>query len=217
MDEFSIKREGVIFIVSAPSGAGKTTLINGLITIFPEISLSVSYTTRARRSGEIPGRDYHFVTEKKFQGMRARKEFAEWATVHGCLYGTPRSGLEQTIRRGRDVLLDIDVQGAGKIKRYYPHAVSIFVLPPSWQELERRLAHRGTDQRESIQQRLQNARSEIGRILRYDYFVINQEIRDALESLKFIVKAERLRISRIRKWRIPSLQRALPLRHKDHA
>ncbi|MCZ6624297.1 MAG: guanylate kinase [Deltaproteobacteria bacterium] len=192
------KREGVIFILSAPSGAGKTTLINGLKAIFPNIALSVSYTTRTRRSVEVPGRDYHFVAKGKFGGMRARGDFAEWANVHGSLYGTPRRPLERNIRRGRDVLLDIDVQGAKKIKKQYHHAVGIFLLPPSWVELEKRLALRRTDQRESIRQRLKNARREVREILRYDYFVVNREIREALESLKAIVIAERLRISRIK-------------------
>ncbi len=204
------QREGVIFILSAPSGAGKTTLINGLMKIFPGITLSVSYTTRSPRPGEVPGRDYHFVAKKKFAEMQARGNFAEWANVHGSLYGTPRGPLERNIRRGRDVLLDIDVQGASKIKRQYHRAVSIFLLPPSWQELERRLALRGTDQRESIRQRLENARREIRAIMRYDYFVVNREIGEALESLKSIVIAEKLRISRVKKWRLPSLHRKIP-------
>lgn len=203
------KREGVIFILSSPSGAGKTTLIKRLMAIFPEIRLSVSYTTRICRSGEVPGRDYHFVTKKKFAAMRAGGRFAEWANVHGFLYGTPRQPLEQSIRRGRDVLLDIDVQGARRIKRQYPRAVSIFLLPPSWQELEKRLALRGTDRRESIRQRLANARREIREIMRYDYIVVNREIQKALESLKSIVIAERLKISRVGTRRFASLQRGV--------
>jgi guanylate kinase len=200
-------REGVIFILSAPSGAGKTTMINRLTAVFPDIKLAVSYTTRGRRKGEVAGRDYHFVSEKKFAGMQARREFAEWAKVHGALYGTPRAALDRRIRRGRDVLLDIDVQGAKKIKQRYPQAVSIFLLPPSWRELEKRLALRGTDRRESIRKRLENARREIREIMRYDYFVVNREIREALEALKSIVIAERLRISRIKGLKAPSLRR----------
>lgn len=200
---------GAIFILSAPSGAGKTTLISGLLRVFPEIMLSVSYTTRAQRPGEVHGRDYCFVGEKKFAAMRANGSFAEWASVHGALYATPRRPLEQSIRRGRDVLLDIDVQGARKIKKQYPQAISIFLLPPSWQELEKRLARRGTDRRESIRRRLENARREIQALMRYDYFVVNREIREALEGLKSIIIAERHRISRVRKWRVPPLGRAL--------
>ena len=202
------EREGTIFILSAPSGAGKTTLINGLLKIFPDVGLSVSYTTRSRRPGELHGRDYFFVGKKSFTAMRARGGFAEWAAVHGALYGTPRRPLEKSVRRGRDVLLDIDVQGARKIKKQYPRAVSIFLLPPSWQELEKRLALRGTDRRENIRRRLENARREIRAIARYDYYVLNREIREALGCLKSILVAERQRISRVRRWRIPPLRGA---------
>lgn len=181
-------------------------MINRLTAIFPDIKLAVSYTTRARRKGEVAGRDYHFVSEKKFAAMQSRREFAEWAGVHGAFYATPRSTLERTIRRGRDVLLDIDVQGARKIKRQYPQAVSVFLLPPSLRELEKRLALRGTDQRRSIRKRLENARREIREIMMYDYFIVNQEIRVALEALKSIVVAERLRISRVKGWRGPTLR-----------
>lgn len=199
-------REGVIFILSAPSGGGKTTMINRLTEVFPDIKLAVSYTTRSRRKGEVAGRDYHFVSEKKFAEMQTRREFAEWAKVHGALYGTPRAFLDGRIRRGRDVLLDIDVQGAKKIKQRYPQAVSIFLLPPSWRELEKRLALRGTDRWESIRKRLENARREIREIMRYDYFVVNREIREALGALKSIVIAERLRISRVKGLKAPSLR-----------
>lgn len=193
------RREGIIFIMSAPSGAGKTTLIRELLAIFPDVSLSVSYTTRTRRTEELSGRDYHFVTENKFAAMRRKNGFAEWAEVHGRLYGTPRMPLERNIRCGGDVLLDIDVQGAKKIKREYPRAVSIFLLPPSWQELARRLALRGTDRKESIRQRLDNARREIREIMRYDYIVINREVQEALKALEAIVVAERHRTSRMQK------------------
>ena len=148
--------------------------------------------------GEVDGRDYHFVALKRFAAMRSRSAFAEWANVHGCLYGTPRPPLERSLRHGRDVLLDIDVQGARKIKRQYPSAVSIFVLPPSWRELEQRLASRGTDRRETIRRRLENARREIGEIMRYDYVVVNRELRRAVEELKAVVDAERLRLSRLK-------------------
>lgn len=192
------KRKGVIFIISAPSGAGKTTLVKKLLKLFPDITLSVSCTTRARRPGEAAGRDYHFVTEKKFAALRSRSGFAEWARVHGFFYGTPRAPLERTIARGRDVLLDIDVQGARKIKRKYRNAVSIFVLPPSRRELEQRLARRGTDRRETIRRRLENARREIRELMRYDYVVENRELRRAVESARAIVIAERLRVCRLK-------------------
>ena len=162
-NETLTQREGIIFILSAPSGTGKTTLIKGLRAIYPEIRLSVSFTTRARRAGEIHGRDYYFVRSTKFAAMKAHGDFAEWAKVHDFFYATPRRPLDQCVRGGQDILLDIDVQGARKIKRKYPQAVSIFLLPPSWRELQRRLALRGTDGKETIRRRLVNARGEITR------------------------------------------------------
>ena len=196
-----VRREGVIFILSAPSGAGKTTLIKKLTASYPDIRLSVSYTTRKSRLGEIPGRDYHFVVKKRFESMRSKGDFAEWANVHGSFYGTPCRPLEQNIRRGRDVLLDIDVQGSRRIKGRYPNAVSIFVLPPSLKELERRLSLRKTDRRDIIRQRLQNAKQELNELSRYDYYVLNLKISDALEALESIVVAERHRVSRVQKWK----------------
>jgi len=192
------KRRGVIFIISAPSGAGKTTLVKKLLKLFPDVTLSVSCTTRARRPGEADGRDYHFVTEREFAALRAHGGFAEWARVHGYFYGTPRAPLERMVAHGRDVLLDIDVQGARKIKRQYRNAVSIFLLPPSPRVLQQRLARRGTDRRETIRKRLDNARREIREILRYDYVVENRELRRAVEKARAIVVAERLRVSRLK-------------------
>jgi guanylate kinase len=157
-------RQGIIFILSAPSGAGKTTLYNELKRIHPEIRLSVSCTTRARRPGELNGRDYRFLSEPAFRALQERGEFAEWAKVHDYYYGTPKEPLDQSIRAGRDILLDIDVQGAHQIKQAYPQAVSIFLLPPSLMELKRRLAARGTDGKEIIRRRLANARGEIREI-----------------------------------------------------
>jgi guanylate kinase len=203
------KRRGIIFILSAPSGAGKTTLTSALRAVFPEIRMSVSCTTRARRDGEVNGRDYHFITARQFAALRARKEFAEWALVHGYLYGTPRKPLDRCIAKGCDMLLDIDVQGARKIKKRYPEAVSIFLLPPSMRELRRRLASRATDAKAIISRRLANAQGEIRNIIDYDYFVVNSEVEQAVEDLKSIVRAERAKISRIVKWRVdaPGLRR----------
>ncbi|MET0500678.1 MAG: guanylate kinase [Candidatus Binatia bacterium] len=201
------RREGIIFILSAPSGTGKTTLIKRLRAIYPEVSLSISYTTRARRAGEIDGRDYHFVNPSKFSAMKTNDEFAEWANVHDFLYGTPRSPLDRCIRSGGDILLDIDIQGARKIKQSYPRAVSIFLLPPSWRELKRRLAWRGTDGKETIRRRLVNARDEIRNLIKYDYYVVNREVNESLELLESIVKAERAKTSRVRKWLIEPLRR----------
>ena len=200
------KRLGIIFILSAPSGAGKTTLYNGLREVYPEIELSVSCTTRARRLGEVNGRDYRFLTQFQFDQLRRRGEFAEWAKVHDYFYGTPKKPLERCVRAGRDILLDIDVQGARQIKKGCPEAVSIFLLPPSLRELERRLAARGTDPREIIRRRLANAQGEIGEIIHYDYFVVNREVDEAVRALSAIVKAERARISRVSAWRLAPLR-----------
>ena len=203
--EMPVKRKGVIFIVSAPSGAGKTTLVKRLMKLIPDIKLSVSCTTRRTRPGEIPGQDYHFVGERKFELMRDRGDFAEWANVHGSFYGTPWRPLERHLRNGDDVLLDIDVVGCRKIKSRYSNAVSIFLLPPSWRELERRLALRKTDGREMIRKRLKNAQRELREIARYDYLIVNRKIREALDSLESIVLAEGLRVSRVQRWKVPSL------------
>ena len=200
-----VKRKGVIFIVSAPSGAGKTTLVKRLMKIIPAIRLSVSCTTRRTRPGEIPGQDYHFVGERKFELMRDRGDFAEWANVHGSFYGTPWRPLERHLRNGDDVLLDIDVVGCRKIKSRYSNAVSIFLLPPSWRELERRLALRKTDGREMIRKRLKNAERELHEITRYDYLIVNRKIGEAVDSLESIVLAERLRVSRVQRWKVPTL------------
>jgi guanylate kinase len=198
-------RHGIIFILSAPSGAGKTTLVNGLKSVFPEIRVSVSCTTRARRSGEVNGRDYRFVTWGQFAAMKARGEFAEWAKVHDFYYGTPRKPLDQAIESGHDILLDIDVQGAGKLKNAYPQSVSVFLLPPSLHELRRRLALRGTDNKDIIRRRLANARGEIGQIIQYDYYVVNRDVTEAVALLKSIVEAERAKTCRVSQWRIESM------------
>lgn len=200
------QRQGILFILSAPSGAGKTTLINELRSIYPEIRLSVSYTTRARRGGEVNGRDYRFVTPAQFASMKAHGDFAEWAKVHDFLYGTPRKLLDQSVKTGADIILDIDVQGARKIKRAYPQAVSVFLLPPSWRELQRRLRLRGTDGSHTIRRRLANARREIRKIIDYDYYVVNEDVQCAVGVLKSIVEAERAKTSRVMKWRIEPLR-----------
>jgi len=200
------KRQGILFILSAPSGAGKTTLINGLHSVYPEIKLSVSCTTRARRSGEVNGRDYHFITARQFASMKDRGKFAEWAKVHDFLYGTLRQPLDRSIGSGGDMILDIDVQGARKIKRIYPQAVSVFLLPPSWGELQRRLVLRGTDRQNTIRRRLTNARREIQEIIKYDYYVVNRDVEGAIEALKSIVEAERAKTSRVKEWQMEPLR-----------
>lgn len=200
------KRQGIIFILSAPSGAGKTTLYHGLHKAYPEIKLSVSCTTRARRKGEVNGQDYRFISVEQFEAMRSGGEFAEWATVHGNSYGTPRKPLDLSIQTGRDILLDIDVQGARQIKQAYPQAVSIFLLPPSLRELRRRLAARGTDGTEVIRRRLANAQDEIKERIYYDYYVVNRQVDEAVRILVSIVEAERSKVSRVTEWRLDSLR-----------
>jgi guanylate kinase len=198
------RRRGIIFILSAPSGAGKTTLTNGLREHYPEIELSVSCTTRARRNGEVNRRDYHFISEERFAVMRGRGEFAEWAKVHDHFYGTPREPLDRCLGAGQDVLLDIDVQGAKKIKRLYPDAVSVFLLPPSKSELERRLKLRGTEDATVIRRRLANAQDEIRRVIQYDYYIINSNVEDAIGTLQAIIAAERAKTCRVVDWNLES-------------
>lgn len=215
------RRNGILFILSAPSGAGKTTLYHELRKIYPEIELSVSCTTREKREGEVDGRDYRFISDRQFEAMKARGEFAEWANVHGHLYGTPRRPLERSIQTGCDILLDIDVQGARKIKRAYPQAVSIFLLPPSLMELKRRLSSRGTEDPAVIRRRLANAKGEMGQIIEYDYFVVNRQVDQAVDLLSAVVKAERAKVSRVRRWQIKPLKgsrshNSHEQRHKNH-
>ena len=201
------KRRGIIFILSAPSGAGKTTLTNGLRKRFPDIKLSVSCTTRARRPGEVNGRHYRFISQERFLAMRDRGEFAEWAEVHDFFYGTPRKAMERGLNAGQDVLLDIDVQGARKIKRLYPDAVSVFLLPPSKGELERRLKLRGTDHAAVIRRRLAAAQDEIQSVIQYDYYIVNRNVAEALGVLQSIVQAERAKTARVAQWRLKALAR----------
>ncbi|MCC6763552.1 MAG: guanylate kinase [Deltaproteobacteria bacterium] len=196
--DFTFDRHGIVFIVSGPSGAGKSTLVEGLMTRFPELGLSVSYTTRAPRGTEVAGREYHFVDAAEFARRRDAGELAEWAEVHGALYGTPRAPLDDAIAEGRDMLLDIDVQGARRLKRVYrDSAVAVMVFPPSWGELERRLHDRRTDDEAAIARRLARAREEADHLPEYDYFVRNADREEAVAQAIAIVLAERARVSRI--------------------
>ncbi len=194
---FAFLRRGILFIISAPSGAGKTTLSRQILDLVLDLRLSISYTTRAPRAGEMDGRDYHFVSEDRFIHLRAAGAFAEWANVHGFLYGTARAPLDEALIHGYDLLLDIDVQGARQLKASYAEAVSIFVLPPSWQELEGRLRGRATDPEEVISRRLQRAREEAGELFSYDYWLVNDQVERAVAVLQGIIGAERARVSRL--------------------
>ena len=187
---------GSLFIVSAPSGAGKTTLVKRLLEQDAGVSPSVSYTTRAPRAGEEDGREYHFVDVPAFTAMRERGEFIEWAEVHGNFYGTSRIWLEKQTAAGRDVLLEIDWQGAAQVRRFFDDAVSIFILPPSVAELERRLRGRGTDSEEVIRRRLAAAIGEMAHVGEFGFVIINKDLDIAVAELTAIVAASRLRYRR---------------------
>ena len=185
---------GHLYIVTAPSGAGKTTLVRMLLENDPGIRLSISYTTRAPRTGEQDGREYNFVAMDAFREMVARSEFLEWAEVHGNFYGTSRPWIEAEMAAGRDVLLEIDWQGAQQVRRLFPGAIGVFVLPPSMAELERRLTGRGTDSAEVIARRLAAAREEMRHVPEFDYVIINDDLQQALGDLLSVVRASRLRL-----------------------
>ena len=192
-----IKRRGTLVVVSAPSGAGKTTLCHEVRTLVPDLYYSVSYTTRSPRHGETNGTDFFFVTEGAFTAMRARDEFAEWAEVHGHLYGTPAKALESALGRGLDVLLDIDTHGARQLRQRYPEAVSVFIMAPSMAELEARLRERNSNSPGDIARRLSRAKEEIAAWRQYDYLIINRDVKDAVDQLATIIQAERCRTSRL--------------------
>lgn len=187
--------KGCLFIVAAPSGAGKTTLVRELLARDAGLKLSVSYTTRAPRAGERNGVDYHFLTRDEFLRLREAGEFLEWAEVHDNLYGTSRAWLEREIEAGRDIVLEIDWQGALQVRRAFAEAVGIFILPPSAEELERRLVGRGLDDADVIARRLANAREEMRQVDSFDYVIINKELHKAADELESVVKAARLRLA----------------------
>jgi guanylate kinase len=182
-----------VFIISAPSGSGKSTLVNRLLAADQGLTFSVSYTTRAPRGQEVDGEDYRFVSRADFEAMVARGEFLEWAEVFGNYYGTHQGILEEARNKGKDLVLDIDVQGARQLKGRYPEAVSVFILAPSRQILEQRLRARGEDKDEVIERRLRDAAEEIGRYRDYGYVLINRDLEQSDEILRAIVRAERVR------------------------
>ncbi len=184
-------RKGLIFVVSAPSGAGKTSLCKRVVELYSDMRYSVSHTTRAPRGNERDGVDYHFVSEDSFLKMAENNEFIEWAVVHGNRYGTAEASIKKCEDEGIDVILDIDVQGARQIRQRLGRGVYIFILPPSPEELEKRLRGRGTDGEDVINKRLLNAREEINQISNYDYVIINDQFNDAVERLRSIIIAER--------------------------
>ena len=188
---------GSLFIVSAPSGAGKSTLVNALLAEDGQLGLSISHTTRAPRGAEIDGREYHFVTREVFVAMRERGEFLESAEVHGNLYGTSRSWIASQIAAGRDVVFEIDCQGAEQLRAVFRDALAIFILPPSLTELERRLRGRGTEDEEIVARRLRAAVLEMRRAPKFDYVIINADFSDALKRLQSVVTAARQRVAQV--------------------
>ena len=184
---------GNLFCVAAPSGAGKSSLVQALLELDSHLAVSVSHTTRAPRGQEQPEREYHFIDEPEFRAMAERGEFFEWAQVHGHLYGTSRVAIEARLQSGQDVVLEIDWQGALQIKQIFEHAVLIFILPPSWLELEQRLRRRGEDRPEVIATRLANARTEVAQASHFDFVIINALFETALFDLKTVVHSQRLK------------------------
>lgn len=192
-----ISRRGLMLVISSPSGAGKSTIARNLLESDPQLELSVSVTTRARRGSEIEGVHYHFVTQRQFENLRDGEALVEWAEVHGNFYGTPREPAEKALSEGRDMLFDIDWQGADQLnQRMRADVVSIFILPPSMAELKARLMRRAEDSEATIATRLRNARTEIEQWRKYDYVVVNDDLDRAFAAVRAIVQAERLRRDR---------------------
>ena len=184
---------GNLFVVAAPSGAGKSSLVKALMELDKRVSPSVSHTTRAPRGQEVHGREYYFVSHETFDQMVAQDAFLEWAHVHGNRYGTSKHAIEQRMQQGADVVLEIDYQGALQVKRIFPNAVLVFILPPSWEELRSRLERRNEDSADTIELRLKNAALEMVHAREFDFVIINELFEHALFDLKAIVHAQRLK------------------------
>jgi guanylate kinase len=191
------ERAPVLFVVSAPSGTGKSTLLGRVLREVPGLRFSVSHTTRAPRAGERDGRQYHFVERVAFDALIESRGLLEWAEVHGQRYGTSFAEYQRAAREGVDLLLDLDVQGAAQVRRSHPEAVSIFLLPPSASELERRLRSRGQDREDVIARRLADARVEMPRWREFDYAIVNDELEQSAAELAGVIRAERRRVKRM--------------------
>ena len=189
----SSSRRGLLFVVSAPSGTGKTTVVERLVQVVPDLALSRSYTSRSMRAGEANGVDYNFITRPRFEAMIADDAFLEWADVFGNLYGTCRHDAERELVAGRDLVLVIDVQGARQVRSNGAHTIGVFVLPPSFAALEQRLRGRSKDSEEAIRKRLATARREVRAVAEYEYVIVNDELESCVDRLRAIVLAERAR------------------------
>jgi guanylate kinase len=187
-------RRGLLLVVSAPSGTGKTTIVERLVQCVPDLALSRSYTSRPAREGETDGIDYNFVSRQRFEAMVAGEDFLEWASVFGNYYGTCASDVERHVAAGLDIVLVIDVQGAKQVRERRGDTVSVFVLPPSFAVLEQRLRGRSTDSEEAMQRRLQRARDEVAGFVDYDYVIVNDELEPCVDRLRAIVLAERAKL-----------------------
>ncbi len=192
------KKEGILFVVSGPSGVGKGTVINEVLKVIPDINLSISYTTRPPRKNETNGKEYFFVSEEEFNRMIESGAFLEWAKVHGHFYGTPKSYIEEKLRNKEDVLLEIDTQGARQVKRVFPEGIFIFILPPSIDALLSRLHNRGTEDEKEIEIRLNNARNECKEWKWYNYVVVNENITLSRDLIVSIITAERCKSLRLK-------------------
>lgn len=203
-----MKNTGTLYIVSAPSGAGKSSLVKALLEADRNIELSISYTTRPPRPGEVDGVHYHFVDLDTFRDMLARGEFLESAEVYGNYYGTSQPWIESRMAAGRDILLEIDWQGAAQVRQLFPDAVSLFILPPSLEELRRRLTARNQDSEEVIARRMAAAREDIAHALSFDYLIVNDRFEDALAHLLTVIAAQRLSV-RVQMHRLAGLLQSL--------
>ncbi len=185
-----------LIIISAPSGTGKTSIVSALTESDSQLSLSISHTTRKPRPNEVEGQDYYFIGRDIFQAMANRGEFLESAEVYGNLYGTSHKWVKESLASGQDVLMEIDYQGAQQVRKTFPQVISIFILPPSYEQLEERLKQRGQDDQKTISRRLATVREEVSHLNEFDYVVINNELQEAIKDVKCIIRAERLRVMR---------------------
>ncbi|MEW5807037.1 MAG: guanylate kinase [Acidobacteriota bacterium] len=191
-------RKGILFVITAPSGAGKTTIIRKVMKSIDSLGFSVSYTTREKRRGEVGGKDYRFVNLKTFRRVRDAGGFLEWATIFGDYYGTPVREVSDALKKGMDIILDIDVQGAAQVRRKRKNAVFVFIMPPDYKTLKSRLEKRKSESREKIKTRMEAARKDVKEFSKFDYIIVNDDLKDAVRTLKGIILAERARMKMCR-------------------